>query len=266
MHSPSIELVVTTVLVLIARFLQFRIYGIGSFSFVYKMVYARGLVVGLCVVIAILRSLVPVAAEARVLTREELAPLLAKKVVIPNVAKAPQATPWPEEFTIAFSTDGGVASGVLAYDWGNKQQAIVHGEGSSHCVGRGSAGVCYILENSRGTFEVDPVSRRCELTNPGVGTVPPTWAVHGVFAGVEEVNGVQCNRFNYPPTMHAWLETVDGGLPCAFLFPNPSLTYYFDRSTLKLGKPALNMFSVPDYCPQDITYEEVRETSLRADQ
>lgn len=225
------------------------------------MEYTGGVVLVLCTVISIACSLVPTSAEARILTREDLAPLLAKKVIIPTAAKTPQATPWPEEFTVSFTTDDGAASGVLAYDWGNKQQAIVHGKGSSHCVARGSTGVCYILENPKGTYEVDSVSRKCELTNPGVGTVPPTWVVQGVFAGVEVVNGVQCNRFNYPPTMHAWLETVDGGLPCAFLFPNPLLTYYFDPSTLKLGKPALNLFRVPEYCP-----EEVRDLSLRADQ
>ena len=234
-------------------------------GFVFKMLHMRGLVLVLCVVVSVLVAVS--AEEARVLTREEVAPLLAKKVVIPSrqEAKTPQATPWPEEFTIAFTTDDGAAPGVLAYDWGNKQQVIVHDQGASHCVGRGSTRDCYILENPTGTFEVDPVSRKCELTNPGVGTVPPSWVVQGVFAGVEEVNGVKCNRFNYPPTMHAWLETVDGGLPCAFIFPVSSYNYYFDPSTLELGKPSLNMFRVPDYCAQD-THQEVWETSLRADQ
>lgn len=137
---------------------RFCIYRIGRFSFVYIMVYARGLVVGLCLVISIFWSLVPLPVEARVLTREEVAPLLAKKVVMLNVAKTPQATPWPEEFRIAFTTDDGVASGVLAYNWGNKQEAIVHGEGSLHCIRRGSSGVCYILKNSRVTFELHLVS------------------------------------------------------------------------------------------------------------
>ncbi|KAG0621898.1 hypothetical protein M758_3G057000 [Ceratodon purpureus] len=182
------------------------------------MVEVRGLALVAVVVCVVGWSLVPVCAEARVLSREELAPLLGKKVVIAGSGKTPEATPWAEEFTIGFTTDGGAATGVLAYDWGGRQQAIVHGEGSSHCVGRGSAGVCYILENAQGTYEVDAVRRTCELTNAGVGTVPPTWVVQGVFAGVEVVNGVKCNRFNYPPTMHAWLETVDGGLPCAFVF------------------------------------------------
>lgn len=224
------------------------------------MVYAmRNLVLLLCCFV----PFVSVSTAARVLSREELAPLLAKKLVIPNrkYEMIPKATPWPEEFTIEFTTDDGAASGVLVYDWGNKQQAIIHGQGASHCRARGKKGMCYILENPKGTFEVDPVARKCELTNPDVGSVPPTWVSHGVFVGVEEVKGVMCNRFNYPPTMHAWLETVDGGLPCAFLFPNPSLTYYFDPSTLKLGQPTLNTFRIPEYCP-----ESTSEELLKADE
>lgn len=189
---------------------------------------------------------------SRVLTREELLPLLTKFVVIPNQHKVPPPTahPWPEEFTIKFTTDDGKASGVLMYDWGNKQQAIVHGPGSSHCLSRGSHGLCYILENEQGTFEVSPSERKCELTFSDVGSVPPTWVSHGVFVGVEDVKGVKCNRFNYPPTMHAWLETVEEGLPCAFVFPNPSLTYYFDAGSMKIGQPAMHLFRVPEYCPQ----------------
>lgn len=201
---------------------------------------------------AMLCSLLAVAhvcGAARIPTRGELAPLLGTNVVLPAMATTPQATTWPEEFTIAFATDDGTASGLLYYDWGNKQQVILHGQGASHCRARGSAGACYILENSKGTFEVDPVARKCERTSQW-GSVPPTWVAPGVFAGVVEVNGVKCYRFDYPPSMHSWLETVEGGLPCAFLFPVPSLTYIFAPSTLKLEKPASDIFNVPEYCPQ----------------
>lgn len=207
------------------------------------------------------------AIDVRVLSREELAPLLAKKVVIPNQHKpeTPKATPWPWEFSISFTTDNDSATGVLLYDWGNRQQVIIHGETASHCVSRGTPGPCYILENGRGTFEVDPLDRKCELTFPDVGSVPPTWVSHGVFVGVEDVKGVKCNRFGFPPTMHAWLETVEGGLPCAFVFPNPNFTYYFDAGTLKLGQPVTNMFRVPEYCPQG-TVDEIQGAAFQADQ
>ena len=208
------------------------------------VIHARGMVLVVCTLLAV--------AHARVLTRGELAPLLAKKVVIPNAAKAPQPTPWPEEFTIAFTTDDGAAAGELYYDWGNKRQVMLHGQGSSHCKMRGSAGVCYILENARGTFEVDPVARKCEVTSQW-GSVPPTWVASGVFAGVVEVNGLKCNKFDYPPSLHSWLETVDGGEFCAFSFPFPSLNYIFAPATLKLEKPASSIFTVPEYCPQDHT-------------
>ena len=201
----------------------------------------------MCVVLVALHSI----AGARPLTRREVAPaLLEKKGEI--ASKPPQATPWPEEFTMAFTTDDGAASGLLYYDWGNKQQVIVHGQGASHCRMRGSAGACYIVENSRGTFEVDPVARTCEITSKW-GSVPPTWVVPGVFVGTVDVNGVQCTRFDYPPSMHSWLETVDDHLPCAFLFPTPSFNYIFSPSTLHLGKPPSDIFTIPDYCPKEIT-------------
>jgi hypothetical protein len=200
-------------------------------------------------VAAILMLLVFTATGDRILTREELAPLLSKEVIIPNTEPPPQATPWPEEFTIKFTTDNGMAPGVLIYDWANRQQAIVHGQGASHCKARGSnKGFCYILENPIGTFEIDPVAQECELTNPGIGTVPPTWVTRGVFVGVEEVKGAMCNRFDYPPSMHSWLERVDGGLPCAFLFSNQNLSYFFDVGSLKLGQPSLSTFRIPEYC------------------
>ncbi|KAG0554483.1 hypothetical protein KC19_12G095100 [Ceratodon purpureus] len=218
--------------------------------------HARAMLLAICMLFAVADT----CGAARALTRGELAPLLGKKVVI---AKAPEPTPWPEEFTIAFTTDDGTASGELFYDWGNKQQVILHGEGSSHCKARGSTGACYILENSGGTFEVDPVARKCEITSEW-GTVPPTWVVPGVFGGVEDVNGVKCNRFNYPPSPHTWLETVDGGEFCAFGFPAPSFTYIFSPSSLKLEKPASKIFTIPDYCPKDTTSVDLQEAHLKA--
>lgn len=223
--------------------------------------------------------------KAKVLTPEELAPLVTRKGLfkrqsIHNVlqgiqignpsefvvdlggeeseaehvtrkSETPVATPWPTEFTIAFTTKNGTALGLLAYDWGNKQQVIMHGPGSTYCLERDTEGSCYILENPVGSYGITP--SECVLEGPGVGSVPPTWTVQGVFSDTEEVNGVLCNRFKYPPTMHEYLETVDGGVPCAFTFPDPSKTYVFSPVSLTLEIPNAEYFKLPDYCPTELT-------------
>lgn len=158
----------------------------------------------------------------------------------------PVATPWPWEFTINFTTNNGRATGFLAYDWANEQQLIVHGPGSTSCPTKDS---CSFLENSvGGTYSIVPSIKQCVDIIPNVGSVPPDWTVQGVFAGVQESDGVLCYRFTYPPTMHEYLETVTGGIPCVFVFPIPSMTYEFLPSTFSLGSPNPDLFQLPEYC------------------
>lgn len=158
------------------------------------------------------------------------------------------AHPWPEEFTIKFTTKGGLVEGFLAYDWANKRQLIWHGTNSTYCEGFGVPDApCSILFNGTGIFVTLPSLKQSWLETPGVGTVPPDFTVQSVYQGLEFVQGVgPCFAFGFPPTDHAYWETLDGR-PCVFVFPVPDMTYYFLPDTEEIGVPDEEFFALPPY-------------------
>ncbi|CAM6096410.1 unnamed protein product [Calypogeia fissa] len=163
--------------------------------------------------------------------------------------ETPVATPWPEEFTVGFTTKSGTATGFLAYDWTLKRQAVYHGPGSSYCSAFGTDDVCIMFEIPAGTYLYIPSSEKCFMTNEGVGSLPPEWTTNSVFVGVENVPGVGlCKGFAFPPTEHVWYETVVDSLPCLFVFPDPTMSYYFLPETFVVGAPDEKYFDFPDYC------------------
>ncbi|KAL3688481.1 hypothetical protein R1sor_014790 [Riccia sorocarpa] len=159
------------------------------------------------------------------------------------------AKEWPIQFTISFTTKYGAATGFLAYDWVNERQAIYHGANSTFCQAFGSDDACIMLEIPSGTYVYLPSQKKCSLTAEGVGSVPPSWTTRSNYEGVELVPEIGlCRTFSFPPTAHIWAETVDGALPCLFIFPDPSKTYLFDPKTFKVGAPDEKLFDFPDFC------------------
>ncbi|KAL2630579.1 hypothetical protein R1flu_015265 [Riccia fluitans] len=158
------------------------------------------------------------------------------------------AKEWPLQFTISFTTKSGAATGFLAYDWVNERQAVYHGPNSTFCQALGSDDACIMLEIPSGTYAYIPSEDKCTLTAEGVGSVPPTWTTHTKYEGVELVTEIgPCRTFSFPPA-HIWAETVDGALPCFFVFPDPTRTYVFDPQTFKVGAPDEKIFDFPDFC------------------
>lgn len=166
-----------------------------------------------------------------------------------SVGETPVANPWPDQFTVSFTTKSGSATGLIAYDWTLKRQAVYHGPGSTYCAAYGTDDDCVMFEIPSGTYVYIPSLEQCFMSVPDVGSLPPEWTTNSVYVGVEEVAGVGlCKGFAFPPTEHVWYETVVGSLPCLFVFPDSSMSYYFLPETYVVGAVDEKLFDFPDYC------------------
>lgn len=168
--------------------------------------------------------------------------------------ETPVAKPWPEEFIVNFTTNSGAATGFIAYDWSQQRQVVYHGPNSTYCTSYGTDDGCQMFEFSGGTYVYIPSLEQCFLSVEGVGSLPPEWTTNSEFVGVEEVPGVGlCRSFAFPPTVHVWYETVLESLPCLFVFPDPTMSYYFLPETFDVGTPDEKYFDFPEYCFSDGT-------------
>ncbi|KAG6549203.1 hypothetical protein Mapa_009189 [Marchantia paleacea] len=160
------------------------------------------------------------------------------------VAKA-----WPAQFTISFTSKSGAVTGFLAYDWINQREVVSYGPNSTFCGNFLTDEACLKLEVPGKTYVYIPSQEKCLSGVSSAGSLPPQWTSQSTYIGVESVPGIGlCRKFSHLPTGQFWSETVDGSLPCAYGFPETSMTYFFDPQTFKVGPPSQELFEFPDYC------------------
>ena len=160
--------------------------------------------------------------------------------------------------------------GAWYYDWGNKRSRFDHMEGHNDmfCPGQELSpdkpfDTCELFFPPTNDMYAHYPNQKtcCRMCAPGAFCSPmlPDWIEDGIFVGVEEIDGRQCDVWYKDGSFSGnyWMEDKDG-VPCRFsettpLGDNPTsfknMTMVGD--TFSTDPIPDSVFEVPEYCYKD---------------
>lgn len=192
-----------------------------------------------------------------------------------NKISQPKVTPWPDNFSVTFFTNLTTVETNTEGAWGKhaikaelffesgRRQRIIHGAGSSDCRRYFEDVDCsLVFPEEKGMFALSD-SGLCCLDMPETGTQKANWTVEEdhEFEQTRRIKGRMCHGFKYRKGLtlfsgrsgdgyHIYWQDSITQMPCAieFVRDDEKLSWFFDVSSLKVGRQDDKLFSVPETC------------------